>query len=312
LSATIIDDIGRTLARLGRFDEALVQFKKAIEVDPTYAWGFSSIAEHYQFVSGEFDKAVVWFRKSVSVDPGTDMYPAWLTWAYLDLGDLDGAEYWAARSVELGPESARSNLAMHTLHLYRGDEAALDYAPRRAFQLNQLFVPFLPRDHEVRAGRYTEARALYEEFFPELLSERNPKVDPRNYRAAIDLALILSRTGEQGRADWLLDRSLQQIQKSPRLGDNGYGFADVQLYALRGEKQKALLALRQAIDEGWRAYWWYSLKHKPDLDSIRDTPEFSAIVAEIEADMAAQLARVREMERNGELAAIPRGQASLH
>ncbi len=34
-------------------------------------------------------------------------------------------------------------------------------------------------------------------------------------------------------------------------------------------------------------------------------PEFQAMVAEIEADMAEQLARVREMERNGELAAIP-------
>jgi hypothetical protein len=30
-------------------------------------------------------------------------------------------------------------------------------------------------------------------------------------------------------------------------------------------------------------------------------PEFQAMVAEIEADMAAQLTRVREMERNGEL-----------
>jgi len=38
---------------------------------------------------------------------------------------------------------------------------------------------------------------------------------------------------------------------------------------------------------------------------IRDTPEFSAIVAEIEADMAEQLVRVREMQRNGELEPIP-------
>jgi hypothetical protein len=41
------------------------------------------------------------------------------------------------------------------------------------------------------------------------------------------------------------------------------------------------------------------------LESIRDTAEFAAIVAEIEADMATQLARVREMERNGELEPIP-------
>ena len=34
-------------------------------------------------------------------------------------------------------------------------------------------------------------------------------------------------------------------------------------------------------------------------------PNIQAMVAEIEADMAAQLARVREMERNGELEPIP-------
>jgi hypothetical protein len=51
--------------------------------------------------------------------------------------------------------------------------------------------------------------------------------------------------------------------------------------------------------------WRPQLLYNPNLDSIRDTPEFAAIVAEIEADMAAQLARVREMERNGELEPIP-------
>jgi hypothetical protein len=66
-----------------------------------------------------------------------------------------------------------------------------------------------------------------------------------------------------------------------------------------------LSALRQAIDEGWRDFWWYLLKHDPTLESLHDEPEFQAMVAEIEADMAAQLARVREMERNGELEPIP-------
>ena len=74
---------------------------------------------------------------------------------------------------------------------------------------------------------------------------------------------------------------------------------------MRGEKQKALSALRQAIDEGWRGFWWYFLKYDPILESLHDEPEFQAMVAEIEADMAQQLANLREMERNGELEPIP-------
>jgi hypothetical protein len=242
----------------------------------------------------------------VALDPGSSVAFAFFGWLFLDLGDPDQAEYWFNRTIELGPESFQTNLAMQLLAQYRGDEAAALEHGRKAFAIWPLDPPVLTflRDQEVRAGRYIEARALYEELFPELLSERDPRVDLRNYRAAIDLALILSRTGEQEQAGLLLDRSLQQIQRRPRLGSRGYGIADVQVYALQGEKQKALSALREAIDEGWRYGWWWWFQ-KPDLESLHDEPEYQAMVAEIEADMAAQLARVREMERNGELEPIP-------
>jgi hypothetical protein len=153
---------------------------------------------------------------------------------------------------------------------------------------------------------------LYAQTFPELLSEDDSKVTYRNYQAAINLALVLSNTDEQERADLLLDRSFQQIQTVPRLGFYGYGIADVQIHALKGDKQRALAALRQAIDEGWRTYWWYFLKQDPTLESLHDEPEFQAMIAEIDADMAAQLARVREMERNGELEPIPEISATTY
>jgi hypothetical protein len=50
----------------------------------------------------------------------------------------------------------------------------------------------------------------------------------------------------------------------------------------------------------------------PCLESLHDEPEFAAIVAEIEADMAEQLARVREMERSGELEPIPEISTMAH
>jgi tetratricopeptide (TPR) repeat protein len=244
----------------------------------------------------------------VSLDPGNPQNSAFLGWLFLDLGDLDRAEYWIERSIELAPESFIPNIAMHFLHLYLGDEAtALDYA-RKSYAIypRESFGWLALKNDALRAGRYSEARGLYEKSFPELVNEDDPKIDNTvRHEAAIDLALVLSKTGEQERADLLLHRSLQYIQQIPRLGGSGYRIADVQIYALRGEKQKALSALRQAIDEGWRDLWWYSLKYDPTLESLHDEPEFQAMVAEIEADMAAQLARVREMERDGELEPIP-------
>jgi tetratricopeptide (TPR) repeat protein len=284
----------------------MARYQRALEVDPGYAAAYFYIGRHYRLVSGQLDEAVVWHAKSISLDPGD---PAWLGLYFLELGDFERAESWIERSLQLGPESFWPNLAMHTLHLYRGDEAAaLDYA-RRAFALDPLFVPaFVPtllRDHELRAGRYAEARALYEKSYPELLNEGDPTIDASNLWAAIGLALVLSKTGEQERADLLLNRSFQHIQSRPRLSVFGYGIADVKIYALQGDKQKALSALRQAIDQGWRDSWRYSLEHDSTLESLHDEPEFQAMVAEIEAEMATQLERLREMEKNGELTAIP-------
>jgi TolB-like protein/Flp pilus assembly protein TadD len=305
LEATM--QLAEHLNMLGRIDEALSWYERVLEIDPDDVRGYTQIGLHHRYVSGRIDEAVVWMTKALALDPRSQFNLAVLVWQFLDLGDPDRAEYWSNRCMELGSESYFPNVVMQMLAVYRGDDAAALEHGRKAlalwpYDLNQVLT-FL-RNREVRAGRYIEARALYEELFPELLSERDPEVDLKNYRAAIDLALILSRTGEQEQADMLLDRSLQQIQHRPRFGRRGYDITDVQIYALQGEKQKALSALREAIDEGWRADWWWRLR-RPDLESLHDEPEFQAMVEEIRADMAAQLERVREMERRGELAPIP-------
>jgi TPR repeat protein len=302
--------VGNELNALGRFDEGLSWYKKSFQINPDYPYNLFNIAFHYRLVSREYGEAIRWYGKAIASDPGDPYTPAALGGLYMELGDSDNASYWIQRSIETHPESFASNNLMQLLYLYQRDEiAGLEYG-RKAFAIDggsswSLAPVILLGDREVRASRYSKARDLYAQGFPELLSEDDPKVTYRNYHAAINLALVLSNTDEQERADLLLDRSFQQIQTVPRLCFYGYGIADVQIHALKGDKQRALAALRQAIDEGWRTYWWYYLKYDPILESLHDEPEFQAMVAEIAADMAAQLARVREMEKNGELAPIP-------
>jgi TolB-like protein/Flp pilus assembly protein TadD len=310
LSAVMINQVGQDLDALGRHDEGLSWYERSFDADPDYPLNLWTIGLHYWLISGQYGEAVRWLTKAMSADPGDPYNSAHLGRLFLDLGDVDQAEHWIHRSIELSPKSRGSNQAMLLLHVYRGDPASgLEYG-RKAFAIEQtwtlqVYPVELLGDHEVRAGRYLEALALYEKIHPELLNEDEPRVNNRNYRVAIDLASVFYKTGKQDRADLLLKLSSQHIEALTRLGWDGYGIADVQIYALRGEKQNALSALRQAIDEGWRGLWWYYLKYDPTLESLHDELEYQAMVAEIEADMAAQLARVREMERNGELEPIP-------
>ena len=78
--------------------------------------------------------------------------------------------------------------------------------------------------------------------------------------------------------------------------------SDVQIHALRGEKTKALAALREAEQAGWRGPWWrYYRDFEPNLASIRNEPEFKAIFADIERDMAQQRARLAARPKDAPL-----------
>jgi tetratricopeptide (TPR) repeat protein len=255
-------------------------------------------------VTGRLDEAVVWWRKALAIDPSPHDFATY-GWLLLELGDSDEGAYWISHAYEIGPEVYLPNAAMQALALYRGDEAAVRVYGERACEIwpTMLTLTFL-RDGDVRLGNYAAARDRYEEHYPELLSEEDPRIERGNYEAAVDLALILDRIGGSERSELLRDRSLELLRSISRLGQSGYGVTDVKIHAQRGEKQKALSALRQAIDAGWRVGWWWELD-KPEIELLHDEPEFQAMVAEIEADMAAQLAHVREMERNGELEPVP-------
>jgi len=259
LSAIFKVNVGEALERLGRFDEALAQYKKVIEIDPAFAHAYERIGYFYWGALGQLDEAVAWYRKAIALDPGNPFMSAALGLIYLDLGDDRDAEFWTKRSLQLGPESFWPNLTMEFLHVYRGEEAkALHYA-RKVLTISptEHYTLGLLRNHDLRAGRYAEARARYEKSYPELLNEDAPKIDRTNFIPAIDLALVLSKTGEHKRAELLLDRSLTFIPTIPRLGLAGYWISDVRIFALQGKTEKALAALRQAIDQGWRTEWWY-------------------------------------------------------
>ena len=282
---------------------------KIIEIDPTASHGYDGKAQLYWTVYGRLDEAASWLRKGLSLDPNSSAWNAYLGDIYLPLGDDKQAECWINRAMKLGPEGIFPNLSMSFLHVYRNEgEQALPYA-RHVLKLNPTYPGVLVhlRDHDLRIGNHNKARSHYEKYFPGLLAKDEPKINSTNYTAAIDLAYVLQLTDEQDRANLLLDRSLAFIRSSglSRLSFSGYRTADVQIYALRGEKQRALTTLKQAIDEGWRVLWRYHLEHNPNLESIRHEPEFQTMLEGIKAEMAEQLARVKEMNWKEMIVLIP-------
>ena len=315
LSPVIGETLGHALIDAGQYEEGLAQYERLVGLFPTNGRGYYGIGRANWTVFAQLDKAVSWLSQAVKRESGDPNLSALFGLLYLDLGDVARAEYWLKQSIAVGAVRTWPNVGMAMLYTYRDeDDQALQSANRavQAIPVHGLdrwgrqLAFSLVRSAELKADRAAEARAFYQTHYPALLNNNEAVIDYTNYRQAIDLALVLIRTGEQDRADDLLDHSLAFVQDMFRLGFVAYGIADVQIYALQGKTDAALTTLRQAIDEGWRLFWWYYAKHDPNLDSIRDEPEFPAMMEEIRADMTEQLARVQEWVANGELAPIPK------
>jgi len=299
--------MARPFIAMGRFDEALMQYDKVIEIDPLNAPVFDAKGFLYVYL-GQLDKAAAMFIKAISLEPNSPGYKASLGQLYLNLGDIKQAEYWIKQAIEMSPQDFSSNIDMFSLNKYLGkEELALEYG-RKLLKIrpkNRGNIPILAcfQDLDLQAGRYEEARAWFGETYPELLNDKAPKIDFTNYRAAVAFAPALIKTGDQTRANLLLNDSLKYIKTISRLGGfYGYGIEDVRIYTLLGQNAKALDSLREAVDAGWRTDWirensWWSLHQDSILKPLHDDPEFKAITQEIEADMAVQLARVREIEK---------------
>ena len=313
LSVAAIQQVGAILLLLGRFNESQTWYELALEVDPDYAETYWQTSIHHWFVTGRIDEALIAHRKGLIIDPNAWSYAIY-GWLWLELGDPDEAEHWISSAYEMGPEEYYPNNALQALALFRGDDAVARVYGEKVYEIDprdELTLAYLT-DRKIREGRAAEARALYEEHYPELLREGDPRVDRHNVRNAIGLALVLDRLGDREQSELLRERSLEALRSWPRVGIRGSRFHTARIHAQRGEKQKALSELRQDIDAGWRVAWWYILNHDPSLESLHDELEFQAMISEIEADMAVQLARVREMERNGELEPIPEVSATTH
>jgi TolB-like protein/Tfp pilus assembly protein PilF len=301
LSAVIAVTLGEALEAVGGFDEALALYQKALEIDPDYHGAYFVTAQYHYTVLAQLDESVRWYLQELALDPARD--PSFIGLVYLDLGDDVQAEHWIDRAMQIHPTWYFSNAALVFLHRYRGDELLALNAARRLSEIapgNNASLWTM-----VAFGRYEEALQTFGPFYPGLSCDVEPVVTRTSLAPAINLSLALERTGELECAGRLLTKSLEQMRQMPRLGARGYGIADVEVYARQGRIRLALDTLRQAIDRGYRRFWWSQGESSPHMTAMLDEPEFQAMMDEVRADMAAQLERVRAMEASGELEPIP-------
>ena len=97
---------GKNLQEKWRYKEASKKYKRAVEIDPTYAEAYSNLGYTYR-KQEKFDKAVRTYKKAIQLDPKLAAAHEYLGEAYAEMGKFDLAEKELQILRELGSEEAQ-------------------------------------------------------------------------------------------------------------------------------------------------------------------------------------------------------------
>jgi len=309
----------RVLSVLGRWKDARAILEQALEIDPlskeiNFSLNFNLLflgrfeeskhrySEAYQMY-GHLDEALRIQKKWVEKNPGNSESHAWLAAIYTGLGEYELSEKSMACARELAPEKiVISEYQEDYLYLARG----------RYTQYLQFAYDIMSKDPEkergisraafaeMLVGNYEKSLTLYERArLAPTVGDYQFGLIPWNIAAygradLVYMAKAYFKTGDAESGKKLLTESQAFLEK---LREQGLGtpvsyYFEASIHALWGNRQEAFALLRKAIDLGWRRSWYAKLD--PTMESLRDTPEFKEIMAEVEADIARQREQLKQ------------------
>jgi Flp pilus assembly protein TadD len=219
LDPEICHNLGNALLQVGRPDEAAVYFKKALELDPNYAVGYSDMGNMY-LQKNQLDLAIQYMQKSLQLVPDMPITYYNLGNAYAEEQRLDLAiRYWE-KAIQLQPDYPMPHGNLGNAFMLEGQTAkaveqwklALQYMPDlTTAQVNLAWVLATSPDPSMRDGPTAIALA---ERACQLSSGR----DPMTLRSALrSLAAAFAENGQYANAVAAAQQALQLSRGNPGL-----------------------------------------------------------------------------------------------
>lgn len=284
LAPVLAASLSRMLWSLGRAEEARTTILSGIERNPEFPFHYGNMAEHL-LALGRVDDALRWSHEATRLAPAFVDYAVFECGLHLQIGDDVSAERCLNRIDEDLRESSVGGLL--DLQVFR---AQYDEATNLAGELAQLNMNYTTA-HSValtylNAGEPEAALSFLGSSDPDLISNETTVVTPGNLWRVAPVACALYLTGDLDRANILIGQVFETIQAMHRVRGAGYGAWDVYIHAARGNRHEAIVALRDAIDTGWRDQWWRL--RTLYFDEMKNEPEWIRLIDELEADISRQ------------------------
>jgi len=257
---------------------AIQLFEKAIELDPRYAAAYagcsSAYGQMYQLISREErfrELAQELSFKALMYDNNLPEAYRAMGLSYFLWGKLNEATASCTKAIEIDPDDFIAHWTLGRIYFTEGKlNQALDLFRRVAEIKPGFYAGHLDVAQTcLGLGRTEEADAVYKqllELMPNYLLQ-----NPDDSRARLIYANMLGRAGQKEDA---IREGTKALVLSP--GDPVMLYNAACMYVSLGESRRAIEALRQAVEAGYANFGW--MQNDPDLVSLRDDPEFVAMI----------------------------------
>jgi serine/threonine-protein kinase len=234
--------------------------EKAVAVGPALAEAHAALGWVRFFTEWKFAEGLSELKRAKELSAANPTVNDLLGRAMVYVGNPDEAEKQVRHAVEVDPLAAfpRNNLAR--ILWYRGKLDEADAAARKSAELQPSSASSRRWQVLVAIRRGDGETAL-----------REAELEPDDSYRRFELAIAHQARGDRAAAD----AALADLMANNR----GLDYQVAQVYAVRGDKEKAFEWLQVSFDN--HDTGMLALKVDPLLDSLRDDPRFKALVAKM-------------------------------
>jgi tetratricopeptide (TPR) repeat protein len=263
------NNLGWYYMNSGRYQEALNQYKAAVNTFPDMVLTYGGICWIYLEKLGKIDSGYYWSGKLISDNPGN-------VWGYfykgsscLGLDSLNNALKYFLRGYDINPGLMLNTYRLaHTCRLLGNYQKAIEILQMvydrnndETSALYDLGINYTALGRDKEAAKYYN---LYKKVaFGEWL--KNYPEMPETYFA---MGAISARTGD-------IEKSKEMLQKAAGMDSTRHEkFAE--LLSLQGRITEAVTEIEKALKKGYRDIVW--LKINPDYQALQNEPEFKSLL----------------------------------
>lgn len=253
---------------LGKNAEAESAYKQAIQIRKDYWGGYSALGAFYA-KNARYDDAAAQFQRVIDLAPENVRGYSNLAAVYAYQGKTQEAEDLLRKSLSIEPNyRAYSNLAAMLFSDGQYSDAAQMFSKALALNNRDPRVWGSQADAYYWAGDHAQARSSYAKAVE--LMEAQLKINPKDSRSTVELALWESMLGQRDRASSL---TKQALAGSP--SDSEIMFRAAEVYEQNRDHEAAINWLTRAVHAGYSVA---TIQRDPTLRGLHEDRRYKLLV----------------------------------